>query len=179
MRAISPTQSMKKNRFSRDSDAYLSREYDSDAYSINSGIATPSSVSSKTKRGERSRTPTSERRRQRGLASYSVNLSSISGEGNISSPNSMILNPLENQFLFDKTGRVRVAVRCRPPFDDEATNGVLHPVVNVINNGAVEKVSVEVDRKGKRREFLFDVCVSNLHLLCFFFYFKIYFCLFN
>jgi hypothetical protein len=61
----------------------------------------------------------------------------------------------------DVQGRVRVAVRCRPPFDDEATGGVLQPVVHVLSTSSTQKVSLEVDRKGKRREFYFDVCVSD------------------
>ena len=51
-------------------------------------------------------------------------------------------------------------MRCRPPFDDEASNGIVHPVVSVVNTSGSQRVSLEMDRKGKRREFLFDVCVS-------------------
>ena len=54
---------------------------------------------------------------------------------------------------------MKVAVRCRPPFEDEAVDGKVRPVVQVSNSGPAPKVSLEVDSRGKKREFYYDYAV--------------------
>ena len=56
-----------------------------------------------------------------------------------------------------KSGRVKVGVRCRPPFPDEApSNRPFVPSVACSTGGGLAKVQLRLDGEGKQRDFFFD-----------------------